>query len=99
MQVHDLIFIAKLLSKLEEQAHLERAVLEALFCLGLGLFVLSEGIQTASFVYMDLLILFTAFHEFVVDTHGLTLEERKRNRQVRVEVKKTHGFQILKTYA
>jgi hypothetical protein len=69
MQVHDFVLIAKFLSKLEEKTHLERAVLDTLFSLGLGFAVLSQGVQTASLVNIDLLVLFSALDQFIVNCH------------------------------
>jgi len=69
VQVHDFVLITKFLSELEEKTHLERAVLDTLFSLGLGFAVLSKSVQTASLVNIDLLVLISTLDQFIVDCH------------------------------
>ena len=74
MKVHNLVLVAEFLRQLEEKAHFERAVLNALLSFGLGLTVLAEGVKAASLVYEDLLVWLLALDQLIVDLHGLAID-------------------------
>ena len=82
MKIHDLVLIAELLGQLEKETHLESTVLEALFALSLGFTELSESIQTARLVDEDLLVLFSALDELVINTHGLAKGKKETHRML-----------------
>ena len=78
MQVHDLVLISQLLSKLEKKAHLERAILNALFSLGLGFAVLAQSVQAAGLVDIDLLVLVPTLDKFVIYLHRLPTKKSQQ---------------------
>lgn len=71
MQIHDFVLISKFLSQLEEQTHLERAIFNTFFSLGLCFAVLTERVKAASLVDVDLLVLISTLDKLIVDLHGL----------------------------
>lgn len=75
MQIHDFVLVAQLLRQLEEKAHLQRAILNALLALYLGLFELAEGVETARLVHKDLLVGIPTLDQFVVNSDGLAVIE------------------------
>ena len=85
MQVHDFVLISKLLSKLEEQTHLERAIFNTFFSLGLCFAVLTERVKAAGFVDVDLLVLISTLDKLIVDLHGLSIREEQRQSLINTE--------------
>ena len=78
MQVHDLILVAQLLRQLEQKSHFERTILDTLFSFCLCFFVLTESVQTASLVDVNLLVLLAALDKVIVHLHGLaTVNQRE----------------------
>lgn len=73
MQIHDLVLVAKFLRQLEEQTHLKWAVFNAFLSLCLRFPVLTERVQAASLIDIDLLILLATLDKLVIDSHGLPI--------------------------
>ena len=78
MQIHNLVFVPQFLRQLEEETHLEGAVLDALLGLGLCLLVLAKSVETARLVNVDILVLVAALNKLIVDLHGLAAPKTNR---------------------
>ena len=72
-------------------------MLEALRRLGLRFPILSERIEAASLVDVDLLVLLPALNQLVIDVHGLTSRtESQVSKQIRVKVTQAEPSENLK---
>jgi hypothetical protein len=69
MKVHDLVLVAKFLRQLEEQAHLQGVIFNALLAFYLGLLELTQGVETACLIDVNLLVRLIALDQFVVHSH------------------------------
>ena len=74
MKVHDFVLVTEFLCQLEQDTHLQRAILKTFLCLGFGFFALTQSIQTACFEDENLLILLTTFDQLIIDCHGLSID-------------------------
>lgn len=71
MIAHDFVFISSFLGELEKETILKFGI-RCLLCLNFGFFVVAESVEAASFVRMQILIIFRRpFHELIINVHGL----------------------------
>ncbi len=69
--IHDFILITELLRELEKQPVPEPAIFWRPLSFLLGLLVLTEGVQAASFEAVDVAVVVRPLHQLVVDVHRL----------------------------
>lgn len=69
MKIHDLVLVAKFLRQLEEQAHLQRVIFYALLALYFCFLKLTQCVETAGFIDMNLLVRLVALDQLIVDSY------------------------------